>query len=34
MKYYIYISDTKIDMLYPQIPKSLLKKVASNLSTI
>ena len=32
MKYYIYISDTKIDMLYPQISKSLLKKIASNLS--
>jgi hypothetical protein len=32
MKYYIYISDTKVDMLYPQIPKPLLKKIASNLS--
>src|SRR5258708_39832202 len=32
MKYYVYISDTKVDMLYPQIPKSLLKKIASNLS--
>ena len=32
MKYYVYISDTKIDMLYPQIPKPLLKKIASNLS--
>ena len=32
MKYYIYISDTKVDMLYPQIPKPLLKKIASSLS--
>ncbi len=32
MKYYIYISDTKVDMLYPQIPKSILKKIASTLS--
>lgn len=32
MKYYIYISDTKVDMLYPQIPKSILKKNASSLS--
>ena len=32
MKYYIYISDTKVDMLYPQIPKSILKKIASSLS--
>lgn len=32
MKYYIYISDMKIEMLYPQIPQSLLKKIASNLS--
>ena len=30
MKYYIYISGTKTDMLYPQIPKPLLKKIASN----
>src|SRR5436309_3024639 len=32
MKYYIYISDTKLDMLYPQIPKALLKRIASELS--
>lgn len=32
MKYYIYISDTKVDMLYPQIPKPLLKRIASDLS--
>src|SRR6266702_901597 len=32
MKYYIYISDTKVDMLYPQIPQPLLKRIASNLS--
>src|SRR5258706_10233934 len=25
MKYYIYISKTKIEMLYPQIPPSVLK---------
>ncbi len=29
MKYYIYISDTKVDMLYSHIPKTLLKKIAS-----
>jgi len=27
MKYYIYISGTKTDMLYPQIPKPLLKNL-------
>ncbi|HYT46447.1 MAG TPA: SAVMC3_10250 family protein [Methylomirabilota bacterium] len=32
MKYYIYISDTKVDMLYPQIPKPVLKRIASSLS--
>ena len=32
MKYYIYISDTKIDMLYPQIPQPILKRIASSLS--
>src|SRR5260370_27167413 len=32
MKYYIYISDTKVDMLYPQIPQPILKKIASSLS--
>src|SRR5947209_11465862 len=32
MKYYIYISDTKVDMLYPQIPKPILKRIASSLS--
>jgi hypothetical protein len=32
MKYYIYISDAKVDMLYPQIPKPILKKIASSLS--
>ena len=26
MRYYVYISDAKIDMLYPQIPKKFLKK--------
>jgi len=32
MKYYLYISDAKIDMLYPQIPKPILKRIASSLS--
>jgi len=32
VKYYIYISDTKVDMLYPQIPKPVLKRIASSLS--
>ncbi len=29
MKYYIYISDTKVDMLYAQIPTKLREKVAT-----
>src|SRR6266480_8136240 len=32
MKYYMYISDSKIDMLYPQIPKPILKRIASSLN--
>jgi hypothetical protein len=32
VKYYIYLSDAKLDMLYPQIPKSLLKRIASELN--
>ncbi len=32
MKHYIYISDTKVDMLYSQIDNSLLKKIAVELS--
>jgi hypothetical protein len=28
MKYYLYISDTKIDMLYPQVPHAVKSKVA------
>jgi hypothetical protein len=28
MKYYIYISDTKVDMLFPQVPHDIKKKVA------
>lgn len=32
MKHYIYISDTKVDMLYSQIDQSLLKKIAVELS--
>ena len=31
MKYYIYISDTKVDMLYAQIPIKLREKVATEL---
>jgi hypothetical protein len=29
MKYYIYISDTKVDMLLPQVPHDVKKKVAT-----
>jgi len=32
MKYYLYVSDAKVDMLYLQIDKSLLKKIAAELS--
>ncbi|MGZ6304382.1 MAG: DUF7019 family protein, partial [Ktedonobacteraceae bacterium] len=32
MKYYIYISDAKVDMLYPQIHKPILKRIASSLN--
>ncbi|HEY7079375.1 MAG TPA: SAVMC3_10250 family protein [Nitrososphaeraceae archaeon] len=32
MKYYIYISDTKIDMLFAQIPQSILKKISAELN--
>lgn len=32
MKYYVYVSDAKVDMLYSQIGKSLLKKIAMELS--
>lgn len=32
MKHYIYISDTKVDMLYAQIDKSLLKRLSVDLS--
>jgi hypothetical protein len=28
MKYYIYISDAKVDMLFPQVPHDIKKKVA------
>lgn len=31
MKYYVYISDTKVDMLLPQIPESFKKRVALDL---
>ena len=29
MKYYIYISDTKVDMLFPQVPHDIKRKVAT-----
>lgn len=29
MKYYIYISDTKVDMLLPQVPHEVKKKIAT-----
>ncbi len=29
MKYYIYISDTKVDMLFPQVPHDIKKTVAT-----
>ena len=32
MKYYIYVSKTKIDMLYPQIPQGIKSKIAAELS--
>jgi hypothetical protein len=31
MKYYVYISDAKVDMLYSQIPKNMLDKIAVEL---
>ena len=31
-KYYIYVSDTKVNQLYDQIPKKLLGKIASELT--
>ncbi len=31
MKYYIYVSDTKVDMLYAQIPQSFLSKISVEL---
>lgn len=32
LKYYIYISDAKLDMLYPQISQPLLKRIAGELN--
>jgi hypothetical protein len=32
MKYFIYLSDTKVDMLYSQIPRRLLEKIAIELN--
>ena len=32
MKYYIYISDTKVDMLFAQIPTNILKKITAELN--
>ena len=29
MKYYVYISDSKVDMLLPQIPKDVKRKIAT-----
>ena len=31
MKYYIYVSDTKVDMLFPQIPRPIKSKIAAAL---
>jgi hypothetical protein len=31
MKYYIYISATKVDMLYRQIPRRIMKRIAADL---
>lgn len=31
MRYYVYVSDVKIDMLFAQIPRSLLARVAGDL---
>ena len=31
LKYYLYISDTKVDMLFPQIPGNILKKIGGEL---
>lgn len=31
MKYYVYVSDTKVDMLYGQIPQKFLKKISAEL---
>lgn len=28
MRYYVYVSDTKLDMLYPQIPAKLAARLA------
>src|SRR2546430_8272052 len=32
LKYYLYVSDKKVDMLYQQVPKRMLQKIASELS--
>jgi hypothetical protein len=32
MKYYVYISDSKVDMLYSQIPKRILDRIAADLN--
>jgi hypothetical protein len=32
MKYYVYISESKVDMLYSQIPKNILQNVAGKLT--
>ncbi len=32
MKYYVYISDTKVDMLYSQIPEPILRRISTEIS--
>ena len=32
VKYYLYISDTKVDMLFAQIPRNILKKISADLN--
>jgi len=32
LKHYVYISDTKVDMLYAQIPRSTVERIAGDLS--
>jgi hypothetical protein len=32
LKYYLYISDTKVDILFAQIPRNILKKISADLN--